>query len=147
VEAGTPDALGMFLDEVSVEEVSCGLEVEIDVVPCKVPNKVCIDGIGGVTVAILGSAEFDVSHVDLSTLNFAGLQVDTKHDGRSRCYRYGLWGSPQCPSDGFLDLVCVFKDNLADWAPDDGRGTLTGRLMDGTPFSGSDEILEVCLAE
>jgi hypothetical protein len=44
-------------------------------------------------------------------------------------------------ADGFTDLTCYFAFNRNTFSPDNGTATLTGKLLDGTPFSGSDSIV------
>jgi hypothetical protein len=43
-------------------------------------------------------------------------------------------------SDGYTDLVVKFEDSDGVFEPGDGTGTVTGNLVDGTPFEGSDSI-------
>ena len=38
------------------------------------------------------------------------------------------------------DLVCHFEDDSANWLPGYGEATLTGSLLDGTEFEGTDTI-------
>ena len=54
-------------------------------------------------------------------------------------------GEPQCAyedwnGDGYVDLTCHFVDNPENWEPGEGIATLTGKLLDGTPFSGTDAL-------
>jgi hypothetical protein len=45
--------------------------------------------------------------------------------------------------DIYPDLVCHFEDDASNWQPGDGEATLTGTLLDGTPFEGTDSICVV----
>ena len=120
------------------------LIVDIDIKPGSYPNAININGKGVIPVAILGSADFDVTQIDLSTLNFAGLAVRVKGNGQPQCsiedvsgdFSTGLEGTP----DGFDDLVCQFVDDPATWTVGNGSAILTGQLIDGAPFEGNDSI-------
>jgi hypothetical protein len=57
-------------------------------------------------------------------------------------------GTPQCGisdtnRDGFSDLVCQFQDNSAAWSPGTTTAELTGQLLNGMAFEGSDAICVV----
>jgi hypothetical protein len=47
---------------------------------------------------------------------------------------------PEGGPDGYTDLVCQFEDDTDMWSPNDGVATLSGTLVDGTSFEGSDFI-------
>ncbi len=111
--------------------------IAIDIKPGSYPNCLNINGNGVVPVAINGSQDFNVLEVDPLTLRLAGLEVKVKTIGKPQC-GYEDWNS-----DGYGDLVCHFADDPDVWAPGDGEATLTGNLMDGTPFAGSDTICVV----
>lgn len=82
---------------------------------------------GSIPVAVLGSAELDVSQIDPATLLYEGLSVRTKGNGGPSCSLFDANG------DGYIDLVCQYQDGFTD-------GTLTGRLLDGTCIKGSDSV-------
>ena len=90
-----------------------------------------------IPIAILGSDTFDVLDIDTSTLFFAGLEV------RMRGKKGPLCHGEFVNVDGFLDLVCQFEDDPSMWAPDNSTATLTGTLLDGTEFEGTDSICVV----
>jgi phosphonate transport system substrate-binding protein len=121
------------------------MPVAIDLKPGSYPNSLNINGHGAIPVAVLGSSDFDVTQIDMATLEFAGLEVKANKKGEVQCsfedvsgdFTY-LDGAP----DGYLDLVCHFLDDLDRWSPDNGTATLTGSLLPeygGTVFAGSDE--------
>ncbi|MHC4568817.1 MAG: right-handed parallel beta-helix repeat-containing protein [Planctomycetota bacterium] len=121
-----------------------GIDVGIDIKPGSNPNSLNMDGHGVIPVAILGSADFDVTEIDLSSLSFAGLEVRVRGQGQPQCsvedVSGDFSGGPEGAPDGHPDLVCHFIDDPGNWAPGDGEATITGNLTDGTPFAGSDEI-------
>lgn len=110
------------------------LEAAIDIKPGSDPNCININGHGVIPVAILGDESFHVDQIDLDSLSFAGLTV------RVRGKKGPLCAMEHSNNDPYIDLVCKFEDDPAGWAPDGGEATLTGTLLDGTPFAGTDSI-------
>ncbi len=109
--------------------------VTIDVKPGSDPNCLNINGHGVIPVAVLGSAEFDVHTIDQTTLSFAGLEVRENEKGDLQCHL------EDTNIDGYWDLICQFEDNATNWMPDsDTEATLTGNLLYGTAFQGTDSI-------
>lgn len=90
-----------------------------------------------IPVAILGSEEFDVTNIDQATLSFGGLTA------RIRGNKGPLCNVEYSDGDAFLDLVCHFEDDANNWEPGDGDATLTGTLLDGSEFEGTDSICVV----
>jgi len=111
--------------------------VSIDIKPGIDPNCLNIDGKGVIPVSINGAEDFDVRDIDISSLEFAGLDVGVKGNDEPQC-SYGDWNG-----DGYTDIVCQFVDNPDNWSPDNGTATLAGELLDGTPIEGSDSICTV----
>ena len=105
--------------------------VNVDVKPNSDQNCVNINGHGVIPVAILGSADFDVSEIDSSTLVFAGFQIRTRGNGMAQCSVEDVSGdfssAPSAP-DGYLDLVCQFVDNAEDWVVGDGIASTTATI-------------------
>jgi hypothetical protein len=119
------------------------LPVAIDIKPGEDPNCVNIDGNGVIPVAILGSADFDVTDIDVASLKFAGLDVRVKGNRLPQCALEDVSGdfaSPEGAPDRYLDLVCQFVDDPDRWSPDEGTAKLTGKLLDGMPIEGTDAI-------
>jgi hypothetical protein len=119
------------------------LNVDIDIKPGSYPNAVNINGNGVVPVAILGSADLDVTQIDSTTLLFAGLSVKTKKNGTLQCSIQDVSGdftNPEGAPDGYPDLVCQFVDEDYVLLQGDGTAAVTGELYDGTPIQGSDTI-------
>jgi hypothetical protein len=124
--------------------------VDIDIKPGSCPNPFNIGNKGVMPVAILGTAEFDVSDVDPATLLLEGVaplrwameDVATPFDGdlddRYSCHEDGR--------DGFIDMTSKF--DAAELAADLGAVndgdevilTLTGNTTDGVPIEGQDIV-------
>ncbi len=148
---GPPNLPGTWNDEASTRTLGgyiveyVVMEVGIDVKPGSYPNAININGHGVIPVAILGSAEFDVTHVDTGSLSFAGLAMRVKGNSLPQCSVEDVSGPDGVP-DGIDDLVCQFVDDPDSWTPGDGVATLTGALLPeygGTHFAGSDQIVIV----
>ncbi len=117
-----------------VVEFSC-YQVMIDIKPGSDPNCFNINGHGVIPVAILGSADLDVTEVVPESLSFGGIEV------RVRGNKGPLCSIEEVSGDAYLDLVCQFEDDPDMWQPDNGSAaTLTGTLSDGTSITGVDSI-------
>jgi hypothetical protein len=112
--------------------------VDIDIKPGSDPNCFNNDGKGAIPVAILGSASFDVTQIDPSTVSLEGLAV--KMVGKANKLLAHL---EDVNGDGFDDLVVQIQDQDGAFAPGSSTATVTGNLYDGTPFEGSDSICVV----
>ncbi len=108
--------------------------VVIDIKPGSDTNCFNVDGNGVIPVAILGSDTFDVSQIDTLTLLFAGLET------RVRGKKGPLCSIQEVNGDAFPDLVCQFEDDASAWSTGATEAELTGNLLDGTPFQGTDSI-------
>ena len=90
------------------------------------------------SVAILGSATFDVLDIDDTSLLFDGLKV------RVRARKGPLCDVEDVSGDLIPDLVCQFEDDPMNWtAALSATGTVTGTLLDGPSFEGTDSICVV----
>jgi len=125
---------GIFL---ALGAVGGPLEILVDIKPGSDPNCFNVNGHGVIPVAILGSDTFYVTDIDQGSLSFGGLEV------RIRGNKGPLCRVDYSDGDEYLDLVCQFEDNSDFWNPGDGEATLTGTLMDGTEFEGTDSICVV----
>ncbi len=109
-----------------------GDDPNIDIKPGSFPNSINPRSRGNIPVAILGSAEFDVSDVDVSTVMLEGVSPLSA----------GLGAIEDVNGDGFQDMVFHF-DTQAVIAAVGGcvtEMTQTGDLLDGTPFSATDSV-------
>ena len=95
----------------------------------RVPNCFTSDGHGAIPVAILGTADFDVTQIDPATLELDGQVVRTTPKGKLQAHFKDANG------DGVLELVLQFEDVAGTYPPGDGVGTLTGQTLDGPAHS------------
>jgi hypothetical protein len=154
--------------DITVEDTVgiCLRHVSIDIKPGSCPNPLNVKfkggtmitsaGVGNPTgaggalpVAILGSADFDVTTIDPASVMLEGVgALRTNVDDVASPVVDGE--ECECTtdrSDGFADLLLKFTKSaiIAAIEPvsngDELALTLTGTLLDGTPFAGSDCVL------
>jgi len=113
-------------------------EVDIDIKPGSFPNSINTKSMGLVPVAILGSADFDVTEIDVTTLAFGPNGAAPAHDlSDPETYDEHL---QDVNDDGFLDLVSHYNQKEVGLCVDDTEATISGTLLDGTPFEGTDSV-------
>ena len=132
------------------ECVSSNTEVSIDIKPTSCPNPLNVKSKGVLPVAILGTADFDVTTVDPATVELEGVEplrwafedVATPYDGTpEECYDCTTAGP-----DGYLDLTLKFDTQEVVDALDtvnDGDCVvleLTGELTGDGLISGWDVV-------
>ena len=114
----------------------------VDIKPGSFPNSINIKSMGVVPVAILGSPEFDVTTIDVTTLSFGPAGAAPAHDlSNPDTYDEHL---QDVNDDGFLDLVSHYKQKETGIACDDTEATITGVLIDGSPIDGTDSVNPIC---
>jgi hypothetical protein len=133
--SGVNDAILFLVDDISLAIERAVQTVEIDIKPGSDPNCFNINGHGVIPVAILGSADLDVSQINVETLSFAGLEV------RVRGNKGPLCSTEDLNEDTIPDLVCHFEDEPENWTVGtESEAELTGELLNGTLISGTDAI-------
>ena len=129
------------------------LVITMDIKPRTCPNlikpKAKAKAKAKLAVAILGTVDFDVSRIDVSTVLLEGVApIKSKIKDVSSPAQNGVQcGCPDRGPDGFNDLELKFiKRYILDAIRPFARGdvevlTITGALLDGTPFEASDCIV------
>jgi hypothetical protein len=125
------------------------IEIEVDIKPTSCPNPLNVNSRGVLPVAILGTAEFDVTMVDVATLSLVGIgPIRSGYEDVAT----PLIDSCDCTTDGpdgLLDLTLKFnaQDIIAVLGDISGGEVLelqlTGETLDGTPFVGVDCVIVV----
>ena len=143
-DAGAPLGLFSFFNELTGENINIATidvdfrravtEVDIDIKPGDGKGCFNINGHGVIPVAILGANGFDVTTVDASSLSFGGLQVRVRGNNNPQC------SIDYANADEYLDMVCQFDDDSNAWVAGNDIASLSGQLLDGSRFEGSDSI-------
>ena len=103
------------------------ISVEIDIQPGSFPNSINLRNKGVVPVAILGTSDFNVDDVDVSTVEFAGASP----------VRFSF---EDVNLDGHVDLVFHFRTQDLQLTSSDTEATLTGETTGGVPITGTDSV-------
>jgi len=108
-------------------------EILIDIKPGDRRNSISLRRSRGVIpVAILGSLEFDVADVDVSTLRFGPLGQVASH------YEGGHYQDVN--DDGYMDLVTHYIRGGTGIVSGDTEACLNGKTNDGIEFVGCDSV-------
>ena len=111
------------------------IPITIDIKPRSDSNCFNQDEKGVIPVAILGSADLDVTQINIESLALQGLSV--KMAGKSNNY---LAHYNYLNGDDYLDLIVQFQDSDGWIASGNGYAAVTGELNDSTPIEGKDTI-------
>lgn len=111
------------------------LDVGVDIMPGSYPNSVNPYSRGVVPVAILGNDTFEVEDIDVTTLRFGPSGAAPTHSHPGHHLDQDL--------DGYMDLMVHFKTQDTGIVCGDSEARLSGSLLDGLPFEGSDTVQTV----
>lgn len=104
--------------------------VSIDIKPRKDRNKINPDSKKRVTVAVLGSIDFDATQIDFNTVTFGPAGASPIQDGRVR----------DVNKDGFPDIKFHFKISEIGIACGETEAGLKGQIFSGRQFEGTDTV-------
>ena len=105
--------------------------LRVDITPGNDRNPINSQSNGVVPVALLGSATFDVSRLDFSTIVFGPGEATPKHAA-------GHFADVN--SDGHPDMMLHFPTPEAGLAPGDSDACLSGETLGGTTLLGCDLV-------
>jgi hypothetical protein len=126
--------------------------VAIDIKPTSCPNPLNIKSKGVLPVAILGTADFDVTTVDVASLRLVGvspIRSRLKDVATPVAAAVDVCDCTTEGPDGYLDLALKFNaQEIIEALGDINNGDvlqlgLTGVLSDGTPFEGWDCVIVI----
>jgi len=107
--------------------------INIDIYPNRTPNQVFLSRNYTLYVAVLGSATFDVTTLNSSTVKFGKTGTEAS-PLRAPMLRDLNW-------DGFIDAMYGFRTFDCGFALGDTEGWLKGTTASGIPVEGSDSVL------
>ncbi len=111
------------------------LPIEIEIRPGSDVDTINPASRGVIPVAVLGSADFDVSEVNVSKLAFGPDFAPQSGAGRSL--------RRDVNSDGFVDLMARFRIGESGIEAGDTDACISGEMIDGVPFLGCAAIQTV----
>lgn len=109
------------------------IDLNIDIHPNRVPNRVYLSRNYTIYVAVLGSVDFDVTNTDSSSVLFGRTGTEA-NPVRTPILR-------DLNSDGFLDATYGFHTFDCGFQLGDTEGRLTGFTINGAPVEGVDSVL------
>jgi hypothetical protein len=109
--------------------------VGIDIMPGSKPKTINLKSKGPIPVAVLGSAAFDATQVDSSTVRFGPANALADHGGRVKI--------SDVNRDGLADAVFEFRTEDTGIECGSNIASLRGKTFIGGTFEGSDSIQTV----
>jgi hypothetical protein len=134
----TADAGVVSVNGIAVEPgqtLALPVAATIDIKPGGTPNSINLSAKGVIPVAVLGSATFDATAIDASSLLFEGDAARVK--GKSG----NIGSQTDVNGDGWLDVVVqISLTEATTFTETSTQGCLTGRTTTGLVFRGCDEV-------
>jgi hypothetical protein len=138
---------GIFYDNLDFGPAPLG--VHFDIKPGSCRNPINPRSQGRIPVALLGTADFDITQIDVATVRLEGVApVDSSYEDVATPFLGELCGCTEAGADGFEDLTLKFNtqeliDALGVLPTGDLQLTLSGALHDGTLIEGLDCVVPV----
>lgn len=108
--------------------------VTIDIKPGSDPNSINLGSRGNVPVAIFGTADFDATTVDPTTITLAGASVKLKGKGTP------MASFEDVNEDGILDIVVHVDTSALELSEEDIVAILVGKTFNGVIIRGEDTV-------
>ena len=147
----SPEGVSPILSDIRVQPAI--IELPIDVKPMSCPNPFNVDRAGVMSVAILGTGDFDVSQIDPETVMLEGVSPlrwaleDVATPFEPYVGRTDAYDCHELGPDGYTDLTFKFSNReLAAAIGEVADGdvlvlTLTGFTFDDIPIAGEDVVV------
>jgi EGF domain/Calcium-binding EGF domain len=104
------------------------LAARIDIAPCCATNRIFLRTSQPLPVIVFGSADLDVSRINLSSVRLAG--AEPLHSSQS-----------DFDGDGHVDLQIFFRQSDLNLTPASTSATLTGQLDTSQAFAGTNSVV------
>ena len=123
------------------------IDVMIDIKPKSCPNPLNIKSKGKLSVAILGTPDFDVTKIDIDTLRLNGVVSPIRSKFKNVAAPPNDCDCLTTSADSIVDLSLKFKtQEIVATLGSVSKGlevplTITGELIDGTEFEGNDCVV------
>lgn len=115
--------------------------IYVDVKPGSDPNSInCLIDAPVIPVAILGSAGFDATRVDHTTVRFGRIGIEAQEIHASRKTGELIRHEKDANDDGYFDLVFHFSFEDTGLGCMDTEAWLTGATYGGQPLRGNDAV-------
>jgi hypothetical protein len=132
----SPGGASPVLSDIRVQPAL--IEVEIDVKPGSDPNSINLKSKGVVPVAVMGSADFDVTVIEVTTLLFGPALATPAHDLTGQgAYQDHV---QDVNDDGYPDLVSHYSVRETGLRRDDTEACVVGETLSGIPIEGCDSV-------
>ncbi|MGE5422367.1 MAG: PKD domain-containing protein [Ignavibacteriales bacterium] len=116
------------------------LTVLINVKPDSRLTKIIPHNKGAIPMVILGSSTLDVTKIDPTTIEFAGMKVKTVGKSLKPLIHVADVTGPASKPDGYKDLAIQIDVTNSCFNINQKAATLTAKLYDGTPIVGTSDI-------
>lgn len=113
------------------------ISVGIDIKPGSFPNSVNAGEQGLLPVAILGSADLDVSNIVPGSILLGGVSLATRGSAKSPKLAFSY---EDVNADGYMDMMVFFSVPMLALEGTETELKLTAELSDGTSIEGVDSI-------
>ena len=138
IAGGNPCSDGTVAFKAEQIDIDIEIAIDIDIKPGSDLNAINLSNKGVIPVAILGSATFDITNVEVSSLKFGPGKAKPVHDlTNPLVYAEHL---QDVNLDGFFDLVSHFMTKETGIHSVATTAILLGNLSDGTPIYGIDSV-------
>ena len=133
----SPDGVSPVLSDIRVQPAI--IEVDIDIKPGSYPNSINVKRTTGVVpVAVLGSSDFDVTAIDVTTLGFGPAAASPAHDMTDPSVY--LDHLQDVNADGYVDLVGHYPVADIGLTKGDTEACIGGATLTGIPIEGCDSV-------
>jgi len=134
--SNNPEYEQLFINAIIWASTKDVIEIQIDIKPDDYPNVINLASKGKLPVAIFGSEEFDCSQIDLASVLLEGMSISVNEkNGKYQTHITDI------NADGMDDILIQFEISGNELTATSDMAAISGKLLDGQSFEGSDEVL------